>query len=117
MGPQSQGSITAIGSRRSTSNAGNAEGDAEGRRPWSEGGIPSKLPAPEVLPEQLWGVEAHDRFRLYTTLRCQENEDQLRTQQAKAIKDARNNYNFKLPYACQLCHDYHELEMCSLRGM
>lgn len=94
--PQSQGSSTASGKR-----------DAEGRRPQTEGG-PRRFTMPEMpetVPVQHWGNEAHDRFRLYNTLRCQENEDRLRAEQARAVKDARNNYAYTLPYACQLCQD------------
>jgi hypothetical protein len=105
--PQSQGSITSSSKR-----------DTDGRRPQSQGAS-SRLPVPEipVVPDQRWGSEAHDRFRLYNTLRCQENEDRLRAERALAVRDARNNYAYKLPFACQLCHDHHELEICSLRGM
>merc|ERR1712118_60551 len=80
--PQSQGDLRRVnGGRR----------ESGGRRPQSQGGVPSRPPIAElpVLPDQRWGSESHDRFILYNTLRCAENEDRLRAEKAKEARDAR----------------------------
>lgn len=70
----------------------------------------SELP---LIPECRWGVESHERFRLYAELRCRESEAKLRAESSLA---ARRHGMTKLPYKCQLCHNGHELEVVGLRS-